>query len=130
MGSFICLSGANVWIWSSHSSGLFSVSSGYQLLSHSMARVLRLSNELVDILNKVWKIRAPYKVCAFSWQLLVDRVSTRKNLFSRRVITDVAATVCILYQNAFESSLHLFCIYIVLLMRFGMSLLAGWVLTL
>lgn len=76
--------------------------------SHSTSRVLRLSDEVLGILDKLWKSPAPFKVVAFSWQLLLDRVPAWTNQFSRGVIMDAAATVCILCRNAVESCLHLF----------------------
>lgn len=85
----------DTWICSPHCSGLFLVSLTYILLSQPSFRVLRLSDQEVWILNKVQKSFPPSKVVAFSWQLLLDRVPTWSNLFSRGVITDIVTTACI-----------------------------------
>lgn len=100
---------SDVWVWPPHSSGLFLVSSTYLLLSRALSRVLRLFDELLGILNKVWKSIALSKVVSFSWQLLLDIVPSRPSLFRRGVISYLEDAVCIFCQNAYETSLHLFC---------------------
>jgi hypothetical protein len=59
-------------------------------------------------LARMWKSLAPYKIIIFFWQLLQDRVPTRKNLFKRRVIRDQRETICALCGDLVESIDHLF----------------------
>ncbi|MCI18437.1 hypothetical protein A2U01_0039591 [Trifolium medium] len=44
----------------------------------SVRRVMDPVDEFV--FTKVWKCGAPSKVCAFSWQLLLNRIQTKDNL--------------------------------------------------
>ncbi|CAJ2647839.1 unnamed protein product [Trifolium pratense] len=57
--------------------------------------------------TNLWKCGAPSKVCAFSWQLLLDRIQTEDNLLKRR-IQQQQQTSCVLCDLTMESSIHLF----------------------
>lgn len=69
-GSIILNVLSDRWVWTKNSSGVFSVSSAYHLLAEPSSSVERLSDQMIDILNKVWKSHTPSRVIAFSWQLL------------------------------------------------------------
>lgn len=58
---------------------------------------------------------SPLKVNVFSWQLLQDRISTRQNLFSRRIIVDPGGISCAFCNENVESACHLFvrCLFLV-----------------
>jgi hypothetical protein len=55
----------------------------------------------------VWKSAAPSKVRAMAWQLLLDRIPTKENLYRRRIIGAEEA-LCPMCAGAVESSNHLF----------------------
>ncbi|GAU34065.1 hypothetical protein TSUD_255610 [Trifolium subterraneum] len=57
--------------------------------------------------NYIWKSGVPSKVSALSWQLLLDRIPTRDNLWRRAVIRDDDA-VCPLCVGEVETARHLF----------------------
>jgi hypothetical protein len=59
------------------------------------------------VFSKIWKSAAPSKVCAFSWQLLLQRIPTRDNLRIRGVDME-ANTRCPLCGNHEETEIHLF----------------------
>jgi hypothetical protein len=59
------------------------------------------------VFKQLWKCGAPTKVCAFSWQLLLNRIQTKDNLLKRRII-EVQFGACGLCGDVMESALHLF----------------------
>jgi hypothetical protein len=59
------------------------------------------------VFGKIWKSAAPSKVCAFSWQLLLQRIPTRDNLRIRGVNVE-ANMGCPLCGNHEETEIHLF----------------------
>ncbi|GAU24615.1 hypothetical protein TSUD_289780 [Trifolium subterraneum] len=72
---------------------------------HNNNNVLRAPLE--ELFKNLWCCAAPSKVCAFSWQLLLDRIQTRDNLCKRRIIQQHQAAR-VLCELAAESGLHLF----------------------
>jgi hypothetical protein len=73
------------WLWLGDPQG-FSVNSAYLLLVDEYRPPI-LSDPVMNLVFKnLWKCGAPSKVCAFSWQLLLDRVQTKDNLLKRRII--------------------------------------------
>lgn len=69
---------------------------------------LGLPDDQVVTLGRLWQSLAPPKVIAFSWQLLLDSVSSRVNLVRRRVIQDDSLASYALCGGHEESALHLF----------------------
>lgn len=68
------------------SRGAFTVKSTHWLLVN-----LNLSNTAKTeieplVIHRIWKSVAPSKVCAFLWQLLLDRIMSRTNLARREII--------------------------------------------
>ncbi|GAU13955.1 hypothetical protein TSUD_262820 [Trifolium subterraneum] len=63
--------------------GVFSVNSSYKLLVDELGLEDELDDEVRMVFGRIWESPAPSKVIAFSWQLLYDRIPTRKNLESR-----------------------------------------------
>jgi hypothetical protein len=64
----------------------FSVKSSYKLLSEDLLSDEVADVELVEVLDQIWDSSVSYKVIAFSWQLLYDRISTRDNLEVRGIL--------------------------------------------
>jgi hypothetical protein len=59
------------------------------------------------VFKNLWKCGAPSKICAFSWQLILDRIQTKDNLLKRRIVEEQHGQ-CTLYGLAPESAIHLF----------------------
>lgn len=47
---------------------------------------VRGSEEEDKVFDVLWRSKAPSKVVAFSWTMLLDRIPTRSNLAKRRVL--------------------------------------------
>ncbi|GAU35216.1 hypothetical protein TSUD_204920 [Trifolium subterraneum] len=97
------------WCWKHDPCGYYSVKSAFFALSRSRSGEVIFSVEEERLLPKVWKTWAPSKVAVFSWQLLQDRLPTRRNLLQRGVIGDASASMCVLCGLGSESADHLFC---------------------
>jgi hypothetical protein len=94
------------WLWLGDPQG-FTANSAYLLLVAEY-RPPVLSDPATDFVFKhLWKCGAPTKVCAFSWQLLLDRVQTKDNLLKRRII-EAHHGLCSMCGEALESGRHLF----------------------
>jgi hypothetical protein len=90
------------WVWRHDPGGLFSVKSAYLVLE-DRARLLRtLPGTNSVILARVWDSWAASKVIIFSWQLLQDRVPTRQNLCTRRVLVGSTITSCVFGRSPFR----------------------------
>jgi hypothetical protein len=59
------------------------------------------------VFKRLWKGAAPSKVHAFAWQLLLNRIQTKDNLFKRRMI-QADQLRCVMCNQNFESANHLF----------------------
>jgi hypothetical protein len=59
------------------------------------------------VFKRLWKSAALSKVCAFAWQLLLDRVPKKDNLFKRRIIQvdQLNGRLC---SRSIEKANHLF----------------------
>jgi hypothetical protein len=100
--------GSDSWNWLPDSEGIFSVKSSYILLSSELLTDLVVDGDLLVALNHIWESPAPSKVIAFSWQLLYDRVPTRRNLESRGLMLVDTPWECLGCVGKVETSLHLF----------------------
>lgn len=60
------------------------------------------------IFKKYWKIKAPQKILAFSWKVLKNRISTKRNLNIRRVLGASQDLSCVFYNGEIEDTRHLF----------------------
>ncbi|GAU33935.1 hypothetical protein TSUD_357340 [Trifolium subterraneum] len=74
------------WFWKHDANGIFFVKSAYSVVELA-SRVDVVMPEVSSlILAKVGKSWAPSKVIVFLWQLLQNRISSRQNLFWRKVV--------------------------------------------
>jgi hypothetical protein len=101
------------WIWKHDPSNGFTVKSSYVYLD-DLGRGINNNQEDMNgglfrqyVFGKIWKSAAPSKVCAFSWQLLLQRIPTRENLRIRGV-NEVANLGCPMCGNNLETESHLF----------------------
>jgi len=67
-----------------------------------------MSKQIVQLLSRVWESWFPPKENVFSSQLLHDRIPTRHNLFSRRIIFDPCGISCVFYNEPVESVCYIF----------------------
>jgi hypothetical protein len=98
---------ADRWVWLEDSSGDFSVNSCYCFLAKRGAAAAGISEVQKLVFHGVWKIPAPLKVTAFSWQAFLDKIPTKSNLIRRGVALDVTAIGCNFCSVETESSIHL-----------------------
>lgn len=96
-----------MWVWMAANSKVFLVKSAYDLLL-TQSQTITSNSDLGQVFKNLWSCSTPRKVLAFSWQLVLDRLPTRSNLFRRSVITDPNQTYCVLCGSSEESTKHLF----------------------
>jgi hypothetical protein len=95
------------WLWLGDDLLGFTVNSAYLLLVAEY-RPRPLRDPVEDFVFKhLWKCGPPTKVCAFSWQLILDRIQTKDNLLKRRII-QVQHGNCSLCGETSETGRHLF----------------------
>ncbi|RHN54844.1 putative RNA-directed DNA polymerase [Medicago truncatula] len=96
------------WWWKLEEDGIFSVSSSYVSLESSLLPIEPLERTKKVVFELVWKSPAPSKVVAFSWQLLLNRIPTKDNLLSRRILAPVSLGRCEFCEQVAETATHLF----------------------
>jgi hypothetical protein len=64
--------------------------------------------EELRVFESIWDSKAPLKVVAFSWKLLLDRIPTRRNLARRNCLSPEVSSRCGLCRLVEESANHLF----------------------
>lgn len=87
---------------------MFSVKSSYAKLEGLFVWEDRWSEEERNVFCNIWKSPVPYKVAAFSWKLLLNRIPTRLNLVIRNILPPEVPLCCALGERVLESSIHLF----------------------
>jgi hypothetical protein len=85
----------------------FTVNSAYLLLVKEFNPPALPDTMLELVFKNLWKCGAPSKVCAFSWQLILDRIQTKDNLVKRRIINEQQGQ-CVMCGSAPELAIHLF----------------------
>jgi hypothetical protein len=95
------------WIWAEDGDGNFSVKSCYNMLVRLETPALLPTGLENSTFLRNWKSSAPSKVCAFAWQVFLDRIPSRVNLAFRGVIKPPESKACILCQRTDESTTHL-----------------------
>ncbi|GAU32090.1 hypothetical protein TSUD_152950 [Trifolium subterraneum] len=95
--------------WSFIDGGMFTVRYMYFYLYKKLFPPSPLLLGSVGVFTRIWESWAPLKVMVFSWQALLGRLPTRRNLARRRVIIDDGEAVgCVWCGGASESENHLF----------------------
>jgi hypothetical protein len=74
-----------------------------------------LNREEEIVFRENWRGKAPGKVLAFSWTLLLDRIPTKVNLDKRRLLGTNDSKRCAFCNSVDESSVHLFLHCVVIL---------------
>jgi hypothetical protein len=95
------------WSWNPGGSEGFSVKSTYVFLKSTLFNIVPRSPLESFVFNFIWKSGVPSKVCALAWQVLLDKIPSRENLYRRRVISveEVWYPCC---GSGVESTKHLF----------------------
>ncbi|PNX97438.1 cysteine-rich receptor-like protein kinase [Trifolium pratense] len=95
------------WMWLRNGMEGFTVNFAYLLVvsAYSNQRVCDPVEQFA--FNNIWKCGSPSKVCAFSWQLLLNRIPSKDNLRKRRMLQE-HQQVCALCNLKVETVLHLF----------------------
>jgi hypothetical protein len=105
--SFMPAEREDSWLWRNIPDEGFTVNSCYELLCETFLLAGEKDPFSESVFSKVWKCVAPSKVCAFSWQLLLNRVQTKDNLWRRRMIGEHERG-CVHCGMESESAVHLF----------------------
>jgi hypothetical protein len=93
------------WLWMGDGILGFTVNSAYLLLAKEFNPPVLLDTTLEFVFKNLWKCGAPSKVCAFSWQLILDRIQTKDNLVKRRIINEQQGQ-CVMCSSAPETATH------------------------
>lgn len=96
------------WRWSLEASGFYSVKSAYLKLEGLVLREELWGVEEKRVFANMWKSKAPSKVVAFGWRMILNRIPTKDNLALRNVLPPEASTLCVMCNVKEESALHLF----------------------
>jgi hypothetical protein len=96
------------WRWKEDEGGVFTVKSTYSLMASKLLMCRVLGDEQKFNFKAIWKSPAPSKVAGFAWQVLLDRVPTRENLFRRKILQPEDDKCCVFCGVHMESIQHLF----------------------
>jgi hypothetical protein len=95
------------WQWRGNGDEGFTVKSCYDRLCVDSSVGVAADPLVGFVFSNIWKCAAPSKVCAFSWQLLLNRIATKDNLWKRRMLGD-DQTRCVHCVTETETAVHLF----------------------
>jgi hypothetical protein len=95
------------WLWMGDEIRGFTANSAYLLLVAEYNQHILPTPTLQFVFKNLWKCGAPFKISAFSWQLILDRIQTKDNLVKRHIIGEQQG-MCVLCGVAPESATHLF----------------------
>ena len=87
---------------------MFFVKSCYILLLNLSHAEVALNDVENVIFREIWKSKAPTKVSAFSWTLLLDKIPTKINLAKRILMGVEESKRCVFCECGDESAIHLF----------------------
>jgi hypothetical protein len=95
------------WCWLVGEEGEFSVKSSYNYLVKELTTDDHEDGDVVKVLAQIWESPTLSKVIVFSWQLLLDRIPTRRNLQVRNMLPVDTPWECLGCVGMFKST-HLF----------------------
>jgi hypothetical protein len=95
------------WLWMGDDLLGFTANSAFLLLVKEFNPPELMEATLEIVFKNLWKCGAPSKVCAFSWQLILDRIQTKDNLVKHRIINEQQGQ-CVLCGSVPETAIHLF----------------------
>ncbi|GKV37145.1 hypothetical protein SLEP1_g45206 [Rubroshorea leprosula] len=91
------------WEWIHDKNGQYSTKSAYALLTKE-----KKGSTGTTIFTRIWNSTFPSKISAFNWQLLLDRIPTKKNLLRRGITKDMRESKCEICAEEEEDTTHLF----------------------
>lgn len=100
--------GVDSWVWKPDKAGMFTVKSCFLLLQNLCLLNGVLNREEEVIFRENWRGKAPGKVLAFSWTLLLDRIPPKVNLDKRRLMETDESRRCVFCDGEDELTVHLF----------------------
>jgi hypothetical protein len=86
----------------------FSVKSCYTILQNLGLVVGGLTREEAGVFHDMWKSKAPSKVLAFPWTMILERIPTKVNLDERRLLAIDDSLRCVFCGMENETIVHLF----------------------
>ncbi|GKV32867.1 hypothetical protein SLEP1_g41432 [Rubroshorea leprosula] len=89
--------------WIHDKNGQYSTKSAYALLTKE-----EKGSTGTTTFTRIWNSTLPSKISAFNWQLLLDRIPTKKNLLRRGIIKDMRESKCEICAEEEEDTTHLF----------------------
>lgn len=98
-----CAGQPDRWAWVKENSGVFTVSSAYDILRGEFEDL-----EGKEVYTNLWATKAPSNLIALAWKVLLNRVQTKINLRRRNALPPSVPTTCVLCLQQEESSSHLF----------------------
>jgi hypothetical protein len=96
------------WVCTIGGEGVYTVKDGYYFLANTFLPEVGGYDVDGSIVKRVWESYAPTKVVIFSWQLLLERLPTRGNLFRRGLLQSRAQSLCAWCNSDVETEVHLF----------------------
>jgi hypothetical protein len=96
------------WVCTIGGEGVYTVKDGYYFLANTFLPEVGGYDVDGSIVKRVWESYAPTKVVIFSWQLLLERLPTRGNLFRRGLLQSPAQSLCAWCNSDVETEVHLF----------------------
>ncbi|XP_058774199.1 uncharacterized protein LOC131648460 [Vicia villosa] len=102
-----CSREADVLEWKADSDGVFSVASCYNFFA-GFRIPYGPSNIFDGALSLIWKVEVSFKVKAFGWRLLVNRLSTKDLLLLRGILFSEEASKCVFCGIDPKSMAHSF----------------------
>jgi hypothetical protein len=114
------------WVWVPNSSGAFTVKSTYWYIINLFVPQNLIGMYESQAFVSLWNCRAPSKIQAFGWQLLLDRIPTRQNLLRRSInlVNGDHNYVCV--AGLSWKLVYIFSFIVIFLGRFGVWFLIGW----
>lgn len=98
---------ADEFEWLPKNDDIFSVKSGHEDLVSRSVDVLILEEMRIAV-NFVWKISAPSNVLMFGWRWILNRLPTRDQLVSMRILINDRDKCCTLFCMDNETKQHVF----------------------
>jgi hypothetical protein len=98
----------DAWTCAIGDDGEYTVKAGYNFLSSNFLPEMEVNENISRVLKTQWLSLAPSKVMVFSWQLILQRLPTRVNLFRRGIPDLITNPNCVWCPGERETEVHLF----------------------
>lgn len=96
------------WNWEREQSGGFTTKSAYAHLEELALGDQLSSNNQLGVFKLLWECKAPTKIGAFAWRVLLNRIPTKQNLAKRGVQVSFEDQRYVLCGGQTETEEHLF----------------------